>query len=70
MHTHHCKHEGFSSVVCFDGVRFDVIYLNCVEYDNVFVASVRGNWETSHLVCEQWALDVNHGHEHHVCFVI
>ncbi len=39
-------------------------------YDNVIVASVRGDWEMQSLVCEQLALDVNHDHEHHVCFII
>ena len=26
--------------------------------------------ETPQLVCEELALDVDHGHEHYVCFVI
>ena len=47
-----------------------MVGIDCVENDNVIVASVRGDWEMPNLVFEHFALDVNHGHEHHVCFVI
>ena len=54
----------------FDGIRFDVVGINCVEYDNIVVAPVGGDWKTPCLVCVKLTLDVNHGHKDHVCLVI
>ena len=40
-----------------------MVGINCVEYDNIVVAPVGGDWKTPCLVCVKLTLDVNHGHE-------
>ena len=62
--------EEFAAVARFDGVRLDVVGIHRIENDNVVVASVGCYGEAAGLVCEQLAVDVERGHEDHVCFVI
>ena len=47
-----------------------MVCINCVENDNIIVASVRGEWKTPCLVHEELAVDVDHRHEDNVGFVI
>ena len=51
-------------------ISLDVVCINGVEYDDIIVASVRAEWTAICLVHEELTLDVNHGHEYNVCFVI
>ena len=46
-----------------------MVCINDLEYDDIIVASVRGEWKMPHLIFEELALDVDHGHEHHVCVI-
>ena len=47
-----------------------MVCINGVKYDNIIVASVRGEWKTPCLVHEELAVNVDHCHEDHVGFVI
>ena len=62
--------EEFAAVPRFDGIGFDVVWIDGVENHNVIVASVGGDREASCLIGEQLTLDLDHGHEYHVGFVI